>query len=161
MPQVSSAVRPTKRPLPLPLYSQDTHKWTLLHQMQTLRILPIVHNHRHPKYYSKKEEKLVEPTNLQKAVTFQIFRNTGLKSTSHLSCYNVLITHTHTHTQIFSLSWNSWKLFLILRLVIIVAVNFYDVFSQNSCFPTRYFGRSQACISLVRFTITSEARKVK
>ena len=85
----------------LTLYLQDNHIRTLLHQMQTLRILPILHNHCHPKYYTKKKDKIAEPTSLQRVVTFQIIRNTGhkrifisflLQRPNH--------THTHTHTHI-------------------------------------------------------------
>ena len=66
-----------------------------------LRILPILHNNRHLKCYYKKKDKLVEPTNLQQAVTFQIFRSTGHKSTFTSL---LLQSPNHTHTHILSLS---------------------------------------------------------
>jgi hypothetical protein len=90
--------------------------------MKTLGILPILHNHRHPKYYCKKKDKLTETTNFQKAVTFQTFRNTGHKSTfisfllqrpnlslshthnTHTHTHKHTHTHTHTHTHILSRS---------------------------------------------------------
>jgi hypothetical protein len=144
---------------------QDTNKWTLLHQMQTLWILPILHNYRHPKYYSKKERQINGTYKSSKSSELSNTQEQWTQKYFHI--FPVTTSKSHTPTlslpppHCLSLSWNSRKSFLILRLVVIVVVNFYEVFSHNSCFPSRYFGRRQACISLVRFSITAEARKVE